>query len=262
MKKTEQIPNAESDERIANILGDLKRVEAPENFEYAVRARIARGEPKESVGSFAILKVAIPAAALGLLAIFLYSAGYLSSDIGPNLVKDPTVRNAEQPNVAVTAEPNGAVPTEQPEQKFEIASHQSNSNVKSRVGTDQPSKVSNGGGSIDSAGNDVKVIRPPGFDPDQKRPGREQDLNTQRAIPVQNILQMVGIDAEFRGARCIANSVTDKSPAERAGVKSGDVIEAMNDIPITPSTAFKGGIVVESIRVNRAGRSIKLEKFN
>jgi len=261
MKKTEQIPNAESDERIANIVGDLKRVEAPENFEYAVKARIARGEPKDSRGAFAILKVAIPAAALALLAIFLYSAGYVSSGIGPDLVKDPTIQNVEHANGAVGTD--GVAPVEQPGHKGTVASLPNNSNSKNRVGsTDLPSKAPEGGGSYDSANPDTKDKLPLGFDPDQKRPGREQDLNTQRAIPVQNILQMVGIDAEFRGARCIANSVTDKSPAERAGVKSGDVIEAMNDIPITPSTAFKGGIVVESIRVNRAGRSIKLEKFN
>ena len=256
----EQIPNAENDERIANMLSDLKRVEAPENFEFGVKARIARGEPKESRNLFPILKVAIPAAALGLLAIIFYTAGYQSSEIRPVVVQESPNRTNERvadPDLAKDAMAPG-----ESEQKNEVASRPNNSNVKNPAGSvDLPSTAPDGVGSIDKANpQPPKEIRPKGFSDDPERPGQKE--YPQKAIPVQNILQMVGISAEFRGGRYVANGVTEKSPAERAGVKSGDVIEAMNDVPITPSTEFKGGIELKSIRVNRAGRSIKLEKFN
>ena len=97
-------------------------------------------------------------------------------------------------------------------------------------------KQPNGGGSIDQTLNPDRPIK--------------------RVISVQRILESAGISAEFQGDRCVANSVT--GPAERLGVKGGDVILTVNDIPIKSSTSFQDGVELKSVRVNRAGRNLKL----
>ena len=86
----DQIPNIENDQSIKNLLGALKRVQAPDNFEFGVKARIAKGAPKESASPFAFLKIAVPAAALASLAAFLYVSGFMSGEI-------PSVQVVEQP---------------------------------------------------------------------------------------------------------------------------------------------------------------------
>jgi S1-C subfamily serine protease len=72
---------------------------------------------------------------------------------------------------------------------------------------------------------------------------------------VQKVLELAGISAEFQGDRCVANSVT--GPAERLGVKGGDIILTVNDVSIKPSTTFEEGVELKNVRVKRAGRNLR-----
>ena len=98
------------------------------------------------------------------------------------------------------------------------------------------------GGSMDQSSNPAPPIQP--------RSGR--------AGRADEVLSMVGINTALRNDRFVANSVAGGSPAERIGVKNGDVILTLNDIPMLKSTTIKGAIELKSIRVDRAGRNIKL----
>jgi len=237
----EKIPNKENDESITNLLGGLRRVEAPENFEFGVKARIANGEPKEAVSPFGFLKIAVPMAALAGLAAFLYMSGFMFGGI-------PSVQVAEQPTkpAVIAAQDTLRAETgpEEPkepgavsnERNTQIASARTGaSNNKSRSAVDSV-KQPNGGGSIDQTLNPLRPIR--------------------RVVPVQRVLESAGISAEFQGERCVANSVS--GPAERLGVKGGDIILTVNDVPIKSSTTFEDGVELKSVRVNRAGRNLKL----
>ena len=234
----EQIPNTENDESITNLLGGLKRIEAPENFEFGVKARIAKGEPKESASPFAFLKIAVPTAALAGLATFLYVSGFMSGDI-------PTVQVVEQTTkpeaVAKATVHTEDMASKEPDavsnaRETQIASARTNGATNKTRGAVDSVKQRNGGGSIDQTLNPLRPIR--------------------RVVPVQRVLESAGIDAEFQGDRCVAKSVT--GPAERLGVKGGDVILTVNDVSIKPSTTFEEGIELKSVRVKRAGRNLRL----
>ena len=234
----EQIPNTENDESVINLLGKLKRVNAPENFEFGVRARIAKGEPKELAGPFAFLKIAVPTAALAGLAAFLYVSGFMSGDIpSVQVLEQPTRQEVVKPVTIQTED----IASKEPEaatnvRETQIASARTNgANNKSRGAVDVV-KQPNGGGSIDQTLNPDRPIR--------------------RVVHVQRVLESAGISAEFQGERCVANSVT--GPAERLGVKEGDVILTVNDVSIKPSTTFEEGVELKSVRVKRAGRNLKL----
>jgi hypothetical protein len=234
----EQIPNTENNESITNLLGGLRRVEAPENFEFGVKARIANGEPKESASPFGFLKIAIPTAALAGLAAFLYMSGFVFGDI-------PTVQVAEDTTKPATVVPatvrTEVVASKDPDtvsttRETHIASARaSGSNNRSR-GTVNAVKQPNGGGSIDQTLNPDRPIK--------------------RVVSVQKVLESAGISAEFQGERCVANSVN--GTAERIGVKSGDVILTVNNVPVKSSTTFEDGVELKSVRVNRGGRNLKL----
>ena len=234
----EQIPITENNESITNLLGGLKRVQAPENFEFGVKARIAQGEPKESASPFAFLKIAVPTAALAGLAAFLYVSGFMSGDIqSVQVVEQPTRQEVVKPAIVhpedlASKEPEAATNV----RETQIASARTNgANNRSRGAVDAV-KQPNGGGSIDQTLNPDRPIK--------------------RVISVQRVLESAGISAEFQGDRCVANSVA--GPAARLGVKGGDVILTVNDVPIKSSTTFQDGVELKSIRVNRAGRNLKL----
>ena len=236
----EQIPNTENEESITNLLGGLKRIEAPENFEFSVKARIANGEPKESASPFRFLKIAVPTAALAGLAAFLYMSGFMSGDTPSVQVAEETTKPAIKNQEVLRAEAKEVLVKEPGAvsnlRETQIASARTiGSNNRSRGAVDS-TKQPNGGGSIDQTLNPDRPIK--------------------RAIPVQRVLESVGISAEFQGHRCVANSVT--GPAERLGVKGGDVILTVNEVPIKSSTTFEDGIELKSVRVNRAGRNLKL----
>jgi hypothetical protein len=235
----EQIPNTENDESISNLLGGLERVEAPENFEFGVKARIASGEPKESTSPFGFVKIAVPTAAFAGLAAFLYMSGFMFGDIPPVQVAEekPAVISTQETLRGETQE----VPAKEPGtvsnlRETQIASARANgANNKTRAAVDAVKRPI-GGGSIDQTLNPDRPIK--------------------RAIPVQRVLETAGISAEFQGDRCVANSVS--GPAERIGVKGGDVILTVNNVPIKSSTTFEDGVELKSVRVNRAGRNLKL----
>jgi len=230
----EEIPNTEN-ERITDLVRGLKRVKAPENFEFGLKARIASGEPKYSASPFAFLKIAIPTAALAGLAAFLYVSGFMSGDI-------PTVQVVDQ-----TPMPEAVVPAIV--DTVEVASKEpdSGANVReTQVASARPNKVNNkdrsvsvdrtGGGYKDQTLNPLTVIK--------------------RAMPVQKVLESAGISAEFQGERCVANSATGS--AERLGVKSGDVILNVNGVSIKPTTTFEEGTELKSLHVKRSGKTLKL----
>jgi hypothetical protein len=234
----EQIPNTEN-ERITDLLRGLKRVKAPENFEFGVKARIASGEPKYSSSPFAFLKIAVPTAALAGLAMFLYLTGFMSGDI-------PTVQVVDQTPMPETVVPAKVqtedVASKEPDphanvRETQVASARPNRvNNKARSGSVDRTSPSTGAGYKDQTLNPLTVIK--------------------RAIPVQKVLESAGINAGFQGERCVANSVTGS--AERLGVKSGDVILSVNGVSIKPTTTFEEGTELKSARVKRSGKNLKL----
>jgi hypothetical protein len=235
----EQIPNKENNESISNLLGGLKRVDAPDNFEFGVKARIAGGKPKASVSPFGFLKIAVPTAALAALAAFLYMSGFMFGDIPSVQVAEekPAIRENQEALRAGAPEVAAKEPsTVSNLRETEIASARTSGPGNRSRGAVNAVKQPNGGGSIDQTLNPDRPIK--------------------RVIPVQKVLESAGISVEFRGERFVANSVSGS--AERAGMKGGDIILTVNDIPVRTSTTFEDAVEVKTIRVNRAGRNLKL----
>src|SRR5688572_15632648 len=69
----------QSDDQVVRLLGSLKRVNAPENFESRVKARLSAAPTPAR--NFGFLKLAVPAGALAALALFLLLSGYLGREM-------------------------------------------------------------------------------------------------------------------------------------------------------------------------------------
>ena len=81
-----------------------------------------------------------------------------------------------------------------------------------------------------------------------------------RTAPVQaqTFLNVFGMNGAFGDAGWKVESVTPDSLAARSGVKTGDVIEAMNDQALTEKTTFNGKYNAKSLRVRRDGTSMQI----
>ncbi len=68
--------------------------------------------------------------------------------------------------------------------------------------------------------------------------------------------------AEFIDGGWKVRSTTDNSIATRSGVRSDDVIEAIDGRAITEATTLKGGVDGKSLNVRREGKQVKLDLKN
>lgn len=236
--------NEERDE-IGEKLRGLKRVEAPANFDFGLKAKIANGKPavKHSVSRF--VRYAVPAALVLVVGAFLvlnslYFVGERSvADIPP-----VTETKTAPPQRAVESQPQsmGMEPTVAVDPKLPV-------NVKPKPAENKPRKASNEpqGGSYVAAQRLQEPIYPSGL-----------NSNGQNEIGVKDALGVFGIDAVFDGKKWTVNAVKEKSIAERNGVKSGDLLGAIDGRAISETDKFKTPFSAKNLTVIRDGKPVNI----
>lgn len=221
--------NFENDE-VSSLLGTLKRMDAPGDFDFHVRTRIAAGRPSASWLPFPA-RVAVP------LLLVAAIGGYF----GVTSLRSPAVKEASIASVPVN-----------PPAVLEARHESTNS---------EPVLPTN------SQTNDSIALLPPGGDKGvekEKAPGAFQPktpatkrgggsvVETQRIanvlslhrLPTKKILSDIGVDANFSGSAWTVGEVKQNSVAERSGLKSGDLIEAVNG---------------KKVRVRRDGKIVQID---
>lgn len=262
------IGESADEEQVRQMLAGLKQVSAPKDFDFKLKARIAQGLPETKANQVAwSLRYVIPALLIAVVGIIAVTSGLIST--GVDLASDQGSRSApaaaetsvgaesqNQPIVSNLTEPV-AVPTDTAPARDALAAARPAIN---RPGARRaaPASVRRGGGSIDVGTSVEEPIFPKGLDPNT--PPVRVNEKTVQSGPLQTkvILGFLGIDAAYDGTNWKASSVKQHSIGERAGIKAGDIIEAVNDMPVGQSTEFRSPFSGKSITVNREGKSVKL----
>ena len=254
------------DEQVAELLGGLKKVEAPQNFERHVFARLSTQDKDSS--RFGFLKLAVPTAALAGLGLFLFLSGYLGGEVPTvdAVATQPDTRKSQPlapPQNSTVAQNNV-----QPPREFrgpETAEARPSTQVEQPNQLQPPSlkekKRPGVGGSQDFGSGDGGRTSAPGID-SNSRPGSDPDMEKlmrRPSILASDVLRYTGVTADFRAGGWTVNSVTQKSVAERVGLKAGDIILALNDVRIGKATPFPSGVDIKSIRVSRSGKIVDLK---
>lgn len=249
----------QENDQVAQILGGLKRVNAPDNFESRVHARIARVEKPKNDWAFGFLKIGAPVAALGALAFFFYIANYSSVKTTDVVVQTNT---SPQPvrSPIIDPVPNNVVPPSNDKIPQDEIAGANRPTVNTNTSLRPKKEISNrGGGSLDQAINAAPQDKlPPGFNtsPTQTDP---RNRPVRPSVPAVEFLRYAGIQSEARANQLVVSSVVASSPAERWGVQAGDTIEALNEIKVTPSSSFPSGVALKTVRVRRNGKSVNLK---
>jgi len=224
-------------EPVSQLLAGLTRVEAPKDFDFRVKARIASGRPTESLASWlpAWVRIAVPAGVLVAGSYFGFNAFY------PAQPDQQTTASLGGMNPApIVAEKPADVPTNSApvqEERAEIIRPDTSAKTdtvppvrslpKPPSSNNEPS-----GGSVDRAVRIANTIVPNTAAP-------------RRAITSANDrLSQMGISAVNSGSAVTVGSVKPGSVAERSGVKTGDVIEAVG---------------AKGLRIRRDGKPMQIE---
>ena len=262
------------DEKIRQMCGGLKRIDAPQNFDFRLNARIAAHQPQSAKSPIlAFLRYAAP---LGL-AVAIFGA-VVSNNFYP-------VDNAAVPQLAgsFTEKPRSeSVSPLETEKPSEIVSR---NNVPSAVFENETAKNSNStlqfstksknelgkifenpknmrpdenrGDSRDSASTQPRIITQQGFNSNKPLETSNNFINP-TLLSVKEILSTMGIAATLSVNGWRVQSVGQNSTAENSGVKPDDVIEAVNDIKILTASIPANSINLRKITVLRGGKRFEI----
>ncbi|HKP70757.1 MAG TPA: hypothetical protein VJV05_15825 [Pyrinomonadaceae bacterium] len=262
--KKEIAPLDADSQRIAELLGGLKRVEAPSNFEFGVRARIASGTPRQSGSMFPIFKVAAPLALVLVvgMAVLLYG-GFLTGDQRIAVVEPPIQGPVEKPNVVQNAEaPAPTVryfgpqieepPVVEPETNPRARNNPSKE-IRDRTTENrqrlpaQRDAMAPGAGSVDRTVGEAPVISAPG---------------TGGKISQAEAFEMIGMTGDLSANGWTVRSAKDGTLASRSGIRSGDVVESIDGLSVSGKSTFTSPFTPKTIRIRRDGKVIDLKLTN
>ncbi|MBA3769127.1 MAG: hypothetical protein H0X08_01255 [Blastocatellia bacterium] len=249
------------DATVAGLLALLPRINAPGDFNFKVSARIAsRASSPERRFRFApLVGLAAPAVlALGVGTYWFMSPGIVDVE-QPPLPAAPVAQStapAAQPTVVASSAAPITLPDQLTTKNVETVSPRSADTVSPRTAREN----SLGGGSFDSAATASRRVLPRGINPDSRPITRKpRDMQNPAGIPAQDILTSLGADVEYAVGGYTVGTIRSASVAERVGLKSGDVVEAINDQKVVKETSFNGAFSGRTIRVKREGKTLDID---
>jgi membrane-associated protease RseP (regulator of RpoE activity) len=239
------------EQEISDMLGSLKRVGAPGDFGFKVRARIAGRRPSGARRSWLPASAAV-AAPLGLV---LAVGGYftLTTFYSPSNVQGPATAElapaalppaeiAERPVLAgqpvFEVPPDTLLTSASPELEPRMADLRTVDPTVKKTMSAKKMVPANGGGSLDTT------------------LGIPHEVNV--SLSAKDVLSDIGVDANLSGSSWTVGTVRQNSAAARSGLKAGDVIEAVNDKPLSGAASFPGKFVGHSVRVRRDGKVVQI----
>lgn len=270
-KYTESEQLSADEQKVVQLLGGLRRAQAPGDFEFHVKARIAQGNPGAPAPLFGRFRYFAPLAVVLMVAGYIGFSEIMSPRVNNGITvagtsrSEPSSGNVQQRNVAANPElevpapvPAADIPTMRGNEEIASAGHYRKSNRRPSL------KFENTGGSKTDAGRAFKkIINPPGINPAPVN--TNQNASETEGITktgVRDLLSMLGIDAESAAKGWKVRSSKANSAAERAGVRADDVIEAIDDRQIDANSVFTGNFAVKSLKILREGKSLTIALQN
>jgi len=243
---------------VRSLLGELKRVEAPGDFDFRVKARIASGRPAERSASWlpAMARVAVPLALLLVIGGFFgYNALYPTNNVAvaPVVETQSVLPVPDRKPVELAPAPSNDVVAKVNESKPVVTdSTVITKPTEKRIVAAGPANKLPGGGSVDRASRISTTIRPK--DPDPNHVGLPKGMDGAAGVSARDILSRIGAGVDASGK---VGSVKQNSIADRSGLKAGDVVEAIDGQNVNEKTTFNS--TGKSVRIRRGGTSLQID---
>jgi hypothetical protein len=276
------------DRKLRELLGGLKKVDAPKDFDFRLKARIANAKPQDfqKTQLFPILRYVLPLSVVILLVTFV-ALNISFSPQNENAPQQIAENNFQPPKAEIPNSP-AEIPAPVPSEAPFVASIEPEkpSEIKTvpPVAVNLPKK-STAAKPILIAAKETKQEAVKNVEPDAgeafagtkdeaSKPPTVIVLNNSNSNPVvapppnadpnnkislKDILAQIGIEADFTGAKCKIVSLKESSPALRSGMKVGDLIEAIDDKKLSSETEFLKTASGKVFQILRDGKQILIE---
>ena len=268
------------DEKVRQMCSGLKRIDAPKDFDFRLKARIANHQPQsEKSPIFAFLRRAAPLGlAVVVLALIVSESFYSVDNMSiPQIAGSFRETPKRTENFSAVNETPVEIASREsgPSANFETFTTSENSNsrqlltlpanVRNEVGNyvknlknTNRAVETDGGGSRDSASRQTFVRVPQGFN-SNTTVQTPNNVSNPTLFSVKEILSQIGITASFSGNGWRVQSVGQNSTAERSEIKLNDVIEAVDNIKILKEMILTNSLNVRKITVVRDGKRFEIE---
>ena len=274
--------------RVWQMIDNLARIDAPKNFDFHVKARIANSKPETFQPKFmSVLRYVLPLSlvvlVLGVLA-FNQSFFFGGSEV-------PQVAEVNQPpaNISINPSLNFAPPEQIAEVDNSEQTYAADENKKPNDSNETPSLIRN---EPEEKFIAVKSIKNPLPKPRRKQPKNDFDtnsrtsaatsatvltpenlnanktietspnVNTQTTISDEEIWSFLGIEIVKENGKRKVRMITPNSYADRSGVKTGDVIEAIDGVKLSAEPIRTKQIEVKKLTVMRGAEKIEITLKN
>lgn len=252
-----------SEERVAALLARLPKADPPGDFEVRVKAAIARrksdGAPARGwswrpIAAFA--SVAMIAAVWGGLA--LYNSDDQVASVAVNTV-EPQAIQAPPAEVAQVVQSAPIVPIAESNEAVAssniVSTPVSNSNIRTNsnatVARNERSPIRN-----------TAIVRPANSEADggsyDEAVTAANRLDTsspaERKVSSLDMLRRAGVSGSMSGGQFVVGGVSGAASA--AGLRSGDVVLAVNGVAVSSADAFNENVRLRSVTVQRDGSRI------
>ncbi len=266
--------------RVWQMIDGMRRVDAPKNFDFRVKARIANSKPADFQPRFLpVLRYVLPLSLVVLiLGLVVFNTTYFSGsnspkiaeivpqmpsvrEVSPNnsLVSNQSVAAANSlqssPGEAAFAEDSNTKPATG-EQKTQSVAVKSTKKLLTESRKANP-KNNSGGGSVDKTFSSPKILTPENLNPN-KIIGTLPNAGNENLITDVQILNFIGIETVSEKGGKKVKSVKSDSLAERSGVKTGDVIEAIDGKRISDKPMLMETFESKKLTVVRDTKKIEI----
>lgn len=263
--------NFEGERKIAEMLSGLSRMNAPDDFDAHVRSRIASGRANEGVSLWTanLIRIGVPLAAAIVLALGSY---LVFTSLNTEQYYVPAVAEVQpQTQSPAAAQPASDVGTAQEANRATMRPSdelivQNNSPTGDNAKTNgahsvdrEAPKARLTGGSTELAVRESKKIFPRGLNPNAKPAANAKGVDPNARMGVLQILDFIGIKATWASDGWRVDSVDAKTIAERSGVRTGDIVEAISGQKVDKQTTFPARFDGNSVRVRRNGASLQID---
>lgn len=260
-------------------------IDAPKNFDFSVKARIAQGQPVNFQPKFLpILRYVLPFSAIvlvvGLLAFntSIFFGGDSATQVAQVTLPAPTVVETASNNFAAPVAGNNSVQSLTDENVFAETANRSvkTSDIEREIRYVAPDSARrlpaaphrtaskddvNGGGSRVSASTTTRVLTPPEFTP-RNTPEITANGNGSQPFAINNIWSFIGIETSSENGRQTVKSVKPNGLAARVKIKVGDVIDAVDGVKLSAAPPNKTRFAVKSLTILRGTEKMEIPLQN
>ncbi len=264
------------DGKIRQMIKSLRKVDAPKDFDFRLKARIANARPSDFQPRFLpALRYVLPSSVVVLIFAFvIFNSVYFPdnqqvAEIAPQTPVEkqitladnfPVMPDLAANNTQTAPNKNLAVDVSSPPRNNKTpiineAKLVASKSLKRAQAETLKKKMIDNGGSRDIASSSSKVITPKGINLNNTV---IIPSNTENSTSVEQILRQFGIETALENGKRKVKAVREKSVGETSDVKVGDVIEAVDGEKLTEQPLRAKTIKGKQITVVRDTQRIEI----